>query len=720
MHATKQSLQPTARNEQKAGIARPGPVAGLNAVELQRTIGNTAMRNLLHAGKRQAAANHVPSNRPNDPGEMRADNAARRLDAQNLINGNHSPETGNQALAREHKLPDRLRTSLESRLGADFGDVRIHTGSEASQSAARLRARAYTVGTDIVFGNDQFAPGTLPGAQLLAHELSHVADYKHAPPATPMIHRQAEPPLPKDITPVKQDFATLPDKTKVSDPTGRTHGIQIQRSGDELFYFLPNDPAPRKVPRPIDSKKPSQREPVNRVKWGGDRPLQTAFEVQFGMDALGLPDVFLTPYTVNIHGVARAQDIAGMLLRQAPALEVQPGGLESERDPGGAGQARPKAKRFQNAQRYHMPDAPFSMYVFPDRTVEVAEDGTGKRLWNLAGAHLVDFRVSPRGDVRITWNDPVGVATVTFSIRGPLFSPTGLGVLGTSAQRTTLLANLKALKVDIIERGSQFTDIELEAAHDVIKRWTQPTGVVDSLKANKTPGLKLVKDVVYREGGSFDDATGEVKIPGDVEMTPTQQRNVVIHEVTHALYQARGLKTPRGTAAMPAQVTSRATTLLGESKSCKISEGAIRSRAGTPRTQRQWEEALSTDDTLNVIWTSLHRRFNISDPEGTGDIRGMDVADESRYLGDPRGDVVGHGFDNTSEFVASFVASSLRFQAEMSATITRSNDRTLANLYRQLWDWVNTNLVSLGSKNPYDDVIAKIKASTSTTPSKKP
>ena len=63
---------------------------------------------------------------------------------------------------------------MESRFGADFARVRVHTGSEAAVSAAALSARAYTVGTDVVFGAGQFDPSSQAGRHLLAHELAHV------------------------------------------------------------------------------------------------------------------------------------------------------------------------------------------------------------------------------------------------------------------------------------------------------------------------------------------------------------------------------------------------------------------------------------------------------------------------------------------------------------------------------------------------------------------
>ena len=71
-------------------------------------------------------------------------------------------------------LDPRTRGYMESRFGVDFGNVRIHTGDRASQSARQINARAYTVGSDVVFSSGKYAPETASGRKLLAHELTHV------------------------------------------------------------------------------------------------------------------------------------------------------------------------------------------------------------------------------------------------------------------------------------------------------------------------------------------------------------------------------------------------------------------------------------------------------------------------------------------------------------------------------------------------------------------
>ncbi|QEC53854.1 uncharacterized protein DUF4157 [Anseongella ginsenosidimutans] len=71
-------------------------------------------------------------------------------------------------------LPQETRSWMESRFGADFSSVKIHTGGKAVQLSRDLNARAFAHGSDIYFNQGEFAPGTIAGKQLLAHELTHV------------------------------------------------------------------------------------------------------------------------------------------------------------------------------------------------------------------------------------------------------------------------------------------------------------------------------------------------------------------------------------------------------------------------------------------------------------------------------------------------------------------------------------------------------------------
>jgi len=66
------------------------------------------------------------------------------------------------------------RNFMEPRFGFNFGDVRIHTDSNASKANASINARAFTMGNDIYFNHGEYNPETTQGRKLLAHELTHV------------------------------------------------------------------------------------------------------------------------------------------------------------------------------------------------------------------------------------------------------------------------------------------------------------------------------------------------------------------------------------------------------------------------------------------------------------------------------------------------------------------------------------------------------------------
>jgi hypothetical protein len=82
---------------------------------------------------------------------------------------------GGTARPSGRPLDPRERAYFEPRLGADLGRVRIHADSAAADSAAGLGARAYTSGSDVVFGRGEYRPETPRGRWLLAHELAHAA-----------------------------------------------------------------------------------------------------------------------------------------------------------------------------------------------------------------------------------------------------------------------------------------------------------------------------------------------------------------------------------------------------------------------------------------------------------------------------------------------------------------------------------------------------------------
>ncbi len=106
-------------------------------------------------------------------------------------------------------LPTSVRRFFEPRFGQDFSPVRVHTDVASTRG---LQARAYTVGSNIVFGAGQYSPQTSEGKRLLAHELTHVVQQGGASPqpsnkGRDVIQRAGDPaaippafPCPTDLT----------------------------------------------------------------------------------------------------------------------------------------------------------------------------------------------------------------------------------------------------------------------------------------------------------------------------------------------------------------------------------------------------------------------------------------------------------------------------------------------------------------------------------------
>jgi pyrrolidone-carboxylate peptidase len=88
----------------------------------------------------------------------------------------HVPATVFEVLASPgSSLPAGLRAAMEGSFGHDFSGVRVHTDIGAAESARAVHARAYSVGSHMVFAAGRYQPATPQGRLLLAHELAHVA-----------------------------------------------------------------------------------------------------------------------------------------------------------------------------------------------------------------------------------------------------------------------------------------------------------------------------------------------------------------------------------------------------------------------------------------------------------------------------------------------------------------------------------------------------------------
>jgi len=133
---------------------------------------------------------------PIDANERKADEAARKVvdeqsaeihrtegtvNSQPEDSSRTTPEFQSQLAAKAgsgQSLDDPTRAEMESKMGADFSGVKIHTGSEAYEMNVRVNAKAFTHGQDIYFKEGNSNHHSREGKELLAHELTHTLQQK--------------------------------------------------------------------------------------------------------------------------------------------------------------------------------------------------------------------------------------------------------------------------------------------------------------------------------------------------------------------------------------------------------------------------------------------------------------------------------------------------------------------------------------------------------------
>ena len=152
------------------------------------------------------------------------------------------------------------RNFMEPRFGHDFSQVRVHDDAVASESAAQVRAHAYTVGQHIIFGRGRYNSTSSDGAVLLAHELTHTLQQSRG--GTLSAHRQAgalQISDPGDL--YEREAATMAKRVmSLEKPIGRNHGQSLSTKILRAPTLL-RDPVPDYVPA---TKEPEKQEDVKK------------------------------------------------------------------------------------------------------------------------------------------------------------------------------------------------------------------------------------------------------------------------------------------------------------------------------------------------------------------------------------------------------------------------------------------------------------------------
>ncbi len=124
------------------------------------------------------------------------------------------------------QVPLPLRGIVERQLGQDFSSVRMHTGKDAASQADALDAAAFAKGEHIYFAAGAYDPRSQAGAGLIAHELAHVAQQRHAP--QPFVQRQPKGAQQTKITPPQDD-------NPLHDWVHPANAVLLVQSGDRLY-----------------------------------------------------------------------------------------------------------------------------------------------------------------------------------------------------------------------------------------------------------------------------------------------------------------------------------------------------------------------------------------------------------------------------------------------------------------------------------------------------
>lgn len=191
--AQQQTAQPKMPNQvavAKPSLAptRPAMVSASGSIQVTAIGGLQALRARL-AGRtapqappvaKAGAANQVNQKPANKPPQNRQDKPAtiqrKGRSGVEAFKVSLQPKSGGQP------LPAEVQAKMEMALGADFSDVRIHVGREASS----IGALAYTWGTNIHFAPGQYNPHSIQGQKILGHELWHVVQQKMGRVSNPL------------------------------------------------------------------------------------------------------------------------------------------------------------------------------------------------------------------------------------------------------------------------------------------------------------------------------------------------------------------------------------------------------------------------------------------------------------------------------------------------------------------------------------------------------
>ncbi len=180
--------------KQRGARAAPRTRAAASAGVHEQREGRPQVRQILQGRRVQRVCAECEEELHRAPNDQSAWDEGRDTVGPEIESGIQSLRGGGQP------LPAPTRVFFEPRFG-DLSAVRVHDNVDAATAAHSVRARAFTLGSDVVFAAGAYTPQTPQGRRLLAHELTHVVQQRETEDGASLIAR-----TPLDVPQIKTDI----------------------------------------------------------------------------------------------------------------------------------------------------------------------------------------------------------------------------------------------------------------------------------------------------------------------------------------------------------------------------------------------------------------------------------------------------------------------------------------------------------------------------------
>ena len=214
--------------------------------------------------------------------------------------------------------------------------------------------------------------------------------------------------------------------------------------------------------------------------------------------------------------------------------------------------------------------------------------------------------------------------------------------------------------------------------------------------------------------GTAHDRIPKLSIFESFKSSDEDRLATVRHEITHVimgaltyLRDARPDSKQRRIRERRAERLGNRATDLQERQLIRAGEEGAGQSVPEADSEEKWKSRIEKEPVLGAVWIALLHEFPfIDDPEGTGEHRGVSLADESRYTG--ASDIaVGHPADSLGEFVASFTTSAVLYREPFIQAVKQArrvgdaqSGAKLQRLYRKAWRLIDRDYIPLG-RNPF-------------------